>query len=182
MGGLQFQRFSPLLSWKDLMICRHTQCWRRGWVEKELHLDPNGKWSESLGVTWTYMKPQIPLPQWHTSSNKAIHTPTRPYFLVVLLPLSVISFQTTICGITHSELGPPTSVINRKLNHRLSHRSVWWGHFKTSQHTPKFVSLVLTSFWNSRFLYLNVCWYQIYHLKYSSLLWPPPLLLSHHSQ
>ena len=39
----------------------------------------------NLSSTWLGGGSQSPLPQWYTSSNKAMPTPTRPYFLIVPL-------------------------------------------------------------------------------------------------
>jgi hypothetical protein len=81
-AGLQFKRFSPLSSRRE-----HGNVWA-GMVQEALRvlLWPLEDWLQWLGVG-----SQSPLPQWHTSSNKATPTPTRPYLLMVLLPGPSIS-------------------------------------------------------------------------------------------
>lgn len=42
---------------------------------------------QCLSRHWAYMRPQIPPPQWYISSKKAMCTPTKPYLLIMQLPM-----------------------------------------------------------------------------------------------
>ena len=63
----------------NMVACRQTWYW--------LHLDQKatGNRMRHQTVFWAYMRSQSPPPQWCTSSNKAIPTPTSPHLLI--LPL-----------------------------------------------------------------------------------------------
>ena len=80
--GLLFQRFNPLSWWEawqhagrhDVGGDKSSTSWSPGSRRRLL---------ATSGIAWTYMRPQSPSPQWHTSSYKA----TSPYYSVLLLPI-----------------------------------------------------------------------------------------------
>lgn len=80
-------------SWCYTAVHRQTWCSRSRWEFSILA--GNRKWPEMLGVAWAYVRPQhLPL-QWHSSSHQATSASTKPYLIIVSLPIGAILFQTT---------------------------------------------------------------------------------------
>ena len=102
--GLHIQRFSPLFSlWETWYhVGRHGA---EGGAESSISWWTSSRrvlsqYCHSLSI---YMRPQTLHPQWHTSSNKDMHTLTRPYLLIVPpLPMGQTFKRTILCGLFYS--------------------------------------------------------------------------------
>ena len=67
LGGLQFQKFSPLSSWWNLVAHRQTWCWRRNWkfymlIQRQQEVNWDAE--PGLGINET-SKPASTMTLWH---------------------------------------------------------------------------------------------------------------------
>jgi hypothetical protein len=103
-AGLQFPKLSPLLSWWEAwLLCRQARCWRNQELYTSIHRQQK---TVTLAVAWASIRPQSltqwDTPQWHISYNKATPTPTKPYLLIGLLPMSQALEHMSLRGHTYS--------------------------------------------------------------------------------